>query len=78
VWFFATPVAYASSLLSGRWGVLIALNPMAGLVDGFRWSLLGAPAPGGAAAVSLVVGLVVVLAGLAYFARAERYFADVI
>ena len=78
VWFFATPVAYGSSLLSGNWNVLIALNPMAGLVDGFRWSLIGAPPPGGAAAVSLAVGLLVVLGGLAYFARAESYFADVI
>lgn len=78
VWFFATPVAYGSSLLSGKWNILIALNPIAGLVDGFRWSLIGAPPPGGAAAVSLTVGLLVVLAGLAYFARAERYFADVI
>jgi homopolymeric O-antigen transport system permease protein len=78
VWFFATPIAYASSLLSGGWSVLIVLNPMAGLVDGFRWSLIGAPPPGGAAAASLAVGLVVVLGGFAYFARAERYFADVI
>jgi ABC-type polysaccharide/polyol phosphate export permease len=75
VWFFATPVAYGSSLLPSA---LIAVNPMAGLVDGFRWSLIGAPPPGAAAVVSLIVGLLVVLGGLAYFARAEHYFADVI
>jgi len=78
VWFFATPVAYSSSLLSGKSVLLIALNPMAGLVDGFRWSLIGAQPPGAARAVSLVVGLLVMIGGLAYFARAELYFADVI
>jgi lipopolysaccharide transport system permease protein len=78
LWFFATPVAYGSSLLSGRWSFLVAVNPMAGLVDGFRWSLIGGPAPGGASAIALCVGVLVVLSGIAYFARAERFFADMI
>jgi lipopolysaccharide transport system permease protein len=78
VWFFATPVAYGSSLLSGKWSFIVAVNPMAGLVDGFRWSLIGAPAPGAASAISLGVGALVLLSGIVYFARAERFFADLI
>jgi lipopolysaccharide transport system permease protein len=51
---------------------------MAGLLDGLRWSLLGAPAPGSQALVSLASGVVILVTGVAYFARAERRFADLI
>lgn len=78
LWFFATPVVYGSSLLEGRWGFLLFLNPMAGLIDGLRWSLIGAPAPGASALVSLVVGLLVLAGGVTYFGRVQRRFADLI
>jgi lipopolysaccharide transport system permease protein len=78
LWFFATPVVYGSSLLNGEWSFLLALNPMAGLLDGLRWSLVGAPAPGGTAFISLAVGAIVLVSGIAYFGRVERRFADLI
>jgi lipopolysaccharide transport system permease protein len=78
LWFFATPVVYGSSLLSEEWSFLVALNPMAGLLDGLRWSLVGAPAPGGTAFISLGVGALVLVSGIAYFGRVERRFADLI
>lgn len=78
LWFFATPVVYGSSLLAGKWSFILAVNPMAGLIEGFRWSLLGAPFPGGAALISLGVGALVLAGGIAYFARVERFFADLI
>ena len=79
IWLFATPVAYPSSLIPERWRALYGLNPMAGVIEGFRWALLGhGPAPGAMIIVSAVVTLLVLLGGLAYFARMERTFADVV
>src|SRR5918996_209004 len=78
LWFFATPVVYGSSLLAGKWSFILAVNPMAGLLEGFRWSLLGTPAPGAAAFVSLGVGALLIVSGVAYFARVERFFADLV
>jgi lipopolysaccharide transport system permease protein len=78
LWLFASPVAYASSVVEGRWGPFYDLNPMAGLIDAFRWSLLGAPAPSVGALTGLVVLVVVLVVGLAVFAREERRFADII
>jgi lipopolysaccharide transport system permease protein len=78
LWFFATPVVYGSSLLTGKWTLLLVLNPLAGLLDGFRWSLVGAPAPGPEALVSLAAGIVILLTGVGYFGRAQRRFADLI
>lgn len=75
---FATPVLYPSSLVHGPKRFLLYLSPIAGVVDGFRWSLVGAPGPGGAGVVSLVAGLVVLLSGLIYFGRVQRRFADYI
>jgi lipopolysaccharide transport system permease protein len=75
---FATPVLYPSSLVHGAKQYLLYLNPIAGVVDGFRWSLIGAPRPGVAALVSLVAGLLVLLTGLVYFGRVQRRFADFI
>jgi lipopolysaccharide transport system permease protein len=76
IWLFATPVAYPSSLVHGGWRFVLYLNPVAGVVTGFRWSLVGAQRPGLAALVSLVSGLVLLASGLVYFARVERRLAD--
>jgi lipopolysaccharide transport system permease protein len=79
LWLFVTPVAYPSSLVPERWRWLYGLNPMAGVVDGFRWALLGgANAPGPMLAVSVVsVGLLLV-GGAFYFRRTEKAFADLV
>ena len=78
LWLFASPVAYASSVIRDRWGALYALNPMAGIIDGFRWALLDTPPPEPSALVGLVVLVVILVVGLAVFAREERRFADII
>jgi len=79
LWLFATPVAYSSSLVPERWRPLYGLNPMAGVVDGFRWALFGRPAaPGPLLAVSVASVIVLVISGLFYFRRMERTFADVV
>jgi lipopolysaccharide transport system permease protein len=78
LWLFASPVAYASSVIKDRWALLYALNPMAGLIDAFRWSLLGGRAPDASALASLVVLLAILVVGVAVFAREERRFADII
>jgi lipopolysaccharide transport system permease protein len=78
VWLFASPVAFASTLVSGAWKWVYALNPMVGALDTFRWATVGAPAPGPEALVSLAVTLIVLFAGVVYFHAAERRFADVI
>lgn len=78
-WLFVTPVAYPASLVPEPWRVLLGLNPMAGVVEGFRWALLGTgPAPGALLAVSLVVVGALLVGGLYYFRRMERTFADVV
>lgn len=78
-WLFATPVAYPSSIIPEQWRLLYGLNPMAGVVEGFRWALLGTEqAPGGMILVSAAVVIVLFVGGLFYFRRMEREFADVI
>jgi lipopolysaccharide transport system permease protein len=79
IWLFATPIAYPSSLLAERWRTLYALNPMVGVVEGFRWALLGGgSAPGLVLAASSLAALVLLVTGAFFFRRAERTFADVI
>jgi len=79
IWLFLSPVAYPSSLVPERWRPLYGLNPMAGVVEGFRWALLGkTPAPGAMLAVSVVVVMFFLAGGLFYFRRMENSFADVI
>jgi lipopolysaccharide transport system permease protein len=78
LWLFASPVAYPSSLVPAAWRTVYALNPMAGVIDAFRWSLVAGPAPGADALVSLASTAVLLVAGLTYFASSERRFADVI
>jgi len=79
LWLFATPIAYPSSLLPEPWRTLYGLNPMVGVVEGFRWALLGkVPAPGPIIAVSALIGLVLLVGGAFYFRRMEKTFADVV
>ncbi len=77
-WLFATPVAYPSSIVPARWRTLYGLNPMAGVVEGFRWALLGNKPPGAMLAVSVAVVILLVVGGLYYFRRMEQEFADVV
>ena len=78
-WLFATPIAYPSSLLSEPWRTLYGLNPMVGVVEGFRWALLGtSTAPGPVVIVSTLVALALLVSGAFYFRRMERTFADVV
>lgn len=78
-WLFITPVAYSASVISERWQLVYSLNPMAGVVNGFRWALLGAgDGPGAALWVSAAISLVVLVSGLFYFRNMERTFADTI
>ena len=78
-WLYASPVAYPVSLVPERWRLLYSLNPMAGVIEGFRWALLGKASPDfGVMAVSTAVVLALLLGGLVYFTRMERTFADVV
>jgi lipopolysaccharide transport system permease protein len=77
-WLLATPIAYPSSLLTEPWRTLYGINPMAGVVEGFRCALLNAPAPGPIIWVSALVSLVIFVSGAFYFRRMEKTFADVI
>lgn len=79
MWLFVSPVVYPSSLLGEPWRTLSALNPMAGVIEGFRWSVLGAPDPPLAMiGISALSAIALLGLGLAYFDRVERSFADLI
>ena len=79
-WLFCTPIAYPSSLVPAGWKrTLYGLNPMTGVVEGFRWALLGTGSgPNATLAVSTAVAFVILLTGALYFRRMERTFADVV
>ena len=77
-WLFATPVAYPASLVPPAWRIAYGLNPMASVVEGLRHALLGTPAPGAMVPVSIVVTLVALAGGLAYFRRVEGTLVDVL
>ncbi len=78
-WMFVTPVAYSSKVISSKWQMVYALNPMAGVVNGFRWALLGkGNPPDMLVAISTVIALLVLVSGLIYFRNMERTFADTI
>ncbi|HVQ36403.1 MAG TPA: ABC transporter permease [Pyrinomonadaceae bacterium] len=78
-WMYASPVAYPMSIVPQRWQLLYSLNPMAGVIEGFRWALLGRHRPSLSALItSAVIVLVLLATGLIYFKRMERDFADVI
>lgn len=78
-WLFATPIAYSSRLLPEPWRTLYGINPMVGVVEGFRWALLGTNTrPGPMIAVSSLVALLILIGGAYYFRRMERTFADLV
>jgi lipopolysaccharide transport system permease protein len=82
-WMLATPLAYpidafAKTLVPAQWRFLLGLNPMAGVVEGFRWSVIGTPLPSGVVTMSAVVTLLLLGSGAVYFRRMERTFADVV
>jgi len=83
LWMYVTPVIYGTTLVPERFRCLLALNPMTGVVEGFRGALLGrhlgdAQAPGPLFAVSVALALLVLTTGFAFFRRTERGFADMI
>jgi lipopolysaccharide transport system permease protein len=79
LWLFVTPVAYPSSIVPASWLPVYSLNPMVGVVDGFRWALLGRAAPSILMlTVSTLVACMLLVGGLYYFTRSARQFADVI
>lgn len=78
IWFFITPIAYPVTLLHGPWRLMIGLNPMTGVIDGFRWSVLGTDLSVGPAIASVAMTVAFSVVALLYFGRVERTFADVI
>jgi lipopolysaccharide transport system permease protein len=79
LWMYASPVAYSITIIPARWRWVYALNPMVGVIEGFRWALIGREAPDlSAMMVSLAVVLTLLLTGVVYFRRMESSFADVI
>jgi len=83
IWMYITPVVYGSSLIPERYRFLLALNPMTGVVEGFRWALLSGSMPdfvptGPLFGISVAISLVVLLSGVVFFRNTERTFADVI
>ena len=79
IWLFATPVAYSGSLIPERWRPLYGLNPMVGVVDGFRWMIApSAPFPATELAAGALAVALVLLTGLFVFRRMEQSFADVV
>jgi len=79
IWLFLTPVAYPASLAPERWRPFLGLNPMTGVVEGYRWALLGGSAPSVALlSLSILSAVVMLIAGVAIFRRMERSFADII
>jgi lipopolysaccharide transport system permease protein len=78
-WMYASPVVYSVTLIPERWRFIYSLNPMVGVIEGFRWALLGRADPDFAVmGVSTVVVLVLLVSGLVYFRRMEATFADII
>jgi len=83
IWMYVTPVVYGSTLIPERFRFLLALNPMTGVVEGFRWALLGnqladVQSPGWLFAASVAIALIVLSSGAVFFRRTERSFADII
>lgn len=79
LWMFATPIAYPTSLVPEEWRTVYALNPMVGVIDGFRWALLGSRTPSALVlAMSGATAVLLLISGAFYFRRMERTFADVV
>jgi len=77
IWMFASPVVYSSNLLPQQFQLIYALNPMSGVIEGFRWALLGTEPPGAMIAVSACIVFLLVVTGAYYFRHSEKTFADV-
>jgi lipopolysaccharide transport system permease protein len=77
IWMVITPVAYPSSLLDEPWRTLYGLNPMVGVIEGFRWALLGTHPPEVLIVLSAVISTLLLVSGAFYYRRAERTFADI-
>ncbi len=78
-WMYITPIAYSSSIVPEKWKFLYALNPLAGVVEGFRWALLGTgEGPGITLLISSCIAILITISGLFYFRRMERKFADLV
>ena len=76
-WMYASPVAYSANIIpTGKWQLVYALNPMTGVIQGFRWALFGGGAPDQSILISTAVVIVLFITGLFYFRRMERTFAD--
>lgn len=78
LWLFASPVVYSSSLLPERFQIIYGINPMSGVIEGFRWALLGTEPPGALIAVSIGIVILILVSGAYYFRASEKTFADVI
>jgi lipopolysaccharide transport system permease protein len=78
IWLFASPVVYPASMIPQSWQWLYALNPMTGVIEGFRWALLGTSPPGSTIVISLSVVVFLIITGMFYFRRMEQYFADIV
>jgi lipopolysaccharide transport system permease protein len=76
LWLFASPVVFPASIVHGAWKYVFFANPMAGVIEGFRWSLVGGPAPPALALISAAVAIVLLFTGIAYFQHVERQLAD--
>lgn len=78
IWLFASPVVYPASMVPEQWQFIYALNPMSGVIEGFRWALLGTNPPSAMIFISLGVVIALLVSGVFYFRRMEQYFADIV
>ena len=78
IWMYASPVVYPATMLPKAIQPLYGLNPMAGVIEGFRWSLLGTEMPSAIIYVSVFVVAVLLISGMFYFRRMEQYYADIV
>jgi lipopolysaccharide transport system permease protein len=79
LWMYASPVIYPASIIPERWRLLYSFNPIVGVIEGFRWALLGRDAPHPAVVgISSGAAIIILIAGAVYFRRTEHTFADVI
>ncbi len=78
MWLFASPVVYPASMIPQQFQFLYALNPMSGVIEGFRWALLGTNPPSTMIFISLGVVIILLVSGVFYFRRMEQYFADIV
>jgi len=78
IWMYASPVVYPASMIPESIRYLYGLNPMVGVIEGFRWALLGTDIPGSIILLSVVVVIILVVSGMFYFRRMEQYYADIV